>query len=711
MNDLNQDQIESIAETVESDPSNVSENDLETLLHGIEHSDYKIESAASDALEELVDNWSDERILEYFNTDLLDGRLQADSVTGGRALSNVVGTLAENEPEQVRPIGRQVGLGTGAHFHESDAKEALCKVFTTDELASEAEALINANDSTPRNVGVRIVKELGAEGYELDETDPDAAEAVLPAVWELARNRRENSKPRENAIEAMSSHAQLQPVDHVDNVGEIIELLHTTKSRTRSALIDYLIIIAEHDPDTVVPTVPLVRREFDDKTASYGTLSSAAELIAQLVESHPVVAPPLDPFVQRIKDEGNGHDEDDVKIVAAAGEIDHLKTMLTAEKYIPKFGANLADSLKDDSIVFEELQDLCFADDPGIRYNAVSTIVEEFNDRVNVPVSLYLDLLEDDTDPIFPTSHDIAGKAREGIEKLASTDPDQLVDAVPKLREALQKSFSEGDRYSVSLSRALGHIARADQDTYAQLAEDLTNGDEYVQCAAVAAISGETEVYPAEFDDPVPALLDIYHSHYDGDISIGGEVLSALGGLAYSRPDALEGAIDFLLERYEENEDVSGFRRYTADFAGEYPSELTELIEELANNYTDAYSGDYKHDASKGAIALAHLARDSPEEVREAVAELAERPPDERPPSFPLIHAGLGDHDEVPSTWSEEDGWLSDQLVNGSERTKLKLMRVLAKSDYTPVKELLATVRDDESATDFVRQTATEAIE
>jgi hypothetical protein len=41
---------------------------------------------------------------------------------------------------------------------------------------------------------------------------------------------------------------------------------------------------------------------------------------------------------------------------------------------------------------------------------------------------------------------------------------------------------------------------------------------------------------------------------------------------------------------------------------------------------------------------------------------------------------------------------------------KLRLCRVLAKSDYTPAKELLATLRDDESATDIVQETATEAI-
>lgn len=701
--------MEKLTETVESSPGEIGRRELETLLRGIQHPDYGIHGVAGDALEELVGGWSEEEIADQFDAELLSGRLDTESVSGGNALSTVVETLANASPEVVRSLRREIGLGVREYLGERHAMKALCLVLETDtELVTEAEALLTAENSTSRNIAVRLVQRIASGEYEIDEARPEAVEPLLPGVWAIAKNSRETRKPRQNAIRALTTHAEAKPEPYVERVAEITDLLQTTTWSIRDDLIGLLEVIAEHDPDAVAHTVPQVRREFTDITGRKTTKLETTELISVLVEQYPEVGQPIEPFVELIEDETVSRDEAAANIVATVGGVESLHTLFHAEDFTPEHVATMFEraSPEDRTTVLDDLEALSKHEDPTIRYRAVSTIVEQLHEEFDHPESVYLPLLDDEEGDRYNT---VRSAAAEGIRQIAEIAPERLSDATDRLFAVAQTTIDASDGTIRQLSPALAHLAKANEDVYAQVVDDLT-ADEAAQYVATRVFSDVATAYPSTLENPVPTLLEIYGDE-DRELGIDATIQVILGGLVYARPQQVEPVLDRATQWFQEPDGANyASRQLLADLASEYPEVGVEVIEELAEDLADGFSGDYPADHEANSLVLSHAAREEPERVRDAITPLLERAPENRPPSLALIRLSLGDTDPDEVDLVGEDDWFTNWIRDStSERDQLRTVSLLGAIDDGHVRPLLEQI-SDEAASERVANTASEAL-
>ena len=711
MTQVSEDRIEEIADAVESDPSAVGDDDLSRLLEGIVHADYDISSPASEALEQLVDELSDEEITERFDADRLRGRLTTDQYTAGKALTAVLETLAETDPETVRELRPDIRDGVGEYLKESDIKEVLCSVLAVDpDLVEEARTLMHTENSTARNVGVRIVNEIAGRGYDVDEPDPDAVEPALPAVWDVLKNSRESSKPRENAASALATHAEERPEAYTDRMDDVAAVLRTTEPAIRYDLFDLPQAVAAHDPDAVAPLAPVVNREFTDITGRGSTRGAAIDLLAALVDTHPEVISSLDPFVAYVEDDSNRYDEEAAEVVATIGGPEHVETLLGAGEFDTELLSTLVDGLDDDdrAAVRETISESVTDDDPRIRVHALSTAYSVFHDEFDDPAAVYLDRLDDTDGDGYNSARE---EAAAGLRKVATQNPDRLSDAVDRLFEAA-KAAHDADDYSFRpLTNVLTELAVADGDVYARVVDDLDSDDTHTRYVAMQILSDATTAYPADLRDPVPTLLDLHGDDDHGrEYGIDGFIQNALGGLVHTRPDAVEPATDRFVEWYQ-SDDHSGYARNVADLAAEFPEVPAALAPELADRYTDRHSGEYSYDDTDAAIALAHAATEVPDQVRSELADLLDAPDDDQPASLPLVLLGLGDHDAVPEEFAGEDGFLAVHFSENGERTQLRLIRLVEAVGYGPAEPRLEEVEAEVAESDLVAEAAADALE
>jgi|GEM_PF-3133767 len=710
MTDISEERIDDIAERVDSEPGAIGDDALDLLLDGVTDDDFSIHSPAGDALEDLVEAWSDEEIDARFDADRLRGRLATDEVNAGYALSAVIETLSRTSPGSVRDLRPELREGVGEQLRESTVKEALCAVLDTEtELVSEAELLIAAESATARNLGVRIVGDVAGGGYEIDEAHPDAVESVLPAVWEVLKNDRERRKPRENAAETLASHAAERPEMYVDRVGELADVVRDASPHLRYDLYKPLETIAEHDPDAVAWVAPLVNHEFDDHTAFDTNRRQAIELLATLVETHPSVIRSLEPYVDRIEDDSVTSDGDAAAVVAAVGGVEHLDTLFGARDFDTQLVSDLlADTSEPD--LTDALRPYCTHDDPGVRGRAVQTVREEFHESIADPASVYLDRLGDDAEGWYSP---VEREAVEGLERVAEEDPDRLLDETEPLFSAAESAVESGGYSSSGLAQVLADLALVDEDIYARVVDDLDADDDRACAVAVNVLSRVATAYPPGLDDPVPSLLELYGDDERESVNRGA-ICNALGGLAYVRPDAVAPVADEITEWYEADEDLptSMLRDLVADLAPRYPEVPAALAERLAADYADGYDGDYAFDYPSCAIALGHAARVDPGRVRDVTEELFERDADGRPPSLPLVSIGLGDWDAVPPSFTDEGGWLTDFLVDtDDERHQLRLAGLLGATSFEPARDLLETVVGEAAVSEVARSAAADALD
>ena len=710
MTQVSEARIEEIADAVESDPSAVGDDDLTTLLEGVAHSDFDIYSPAGDALEALVDGLSNEEIDARFDADRLRGRLTAEDVNGGSALSTVLETLAETNPDAVRELRPEIRAGLDEYLRESDIKEVLCSVLTVDpELVEEARTLMTDESATARNLGVRIVNEVAGRGYDIDEPDPDAVEPALPDVWAVLKNERETSKPRENAASALATHAEERPEAYTDRMDEVAAVLRTVEPAIRYDLFDLPQAVAAHDPDAVAPLAPVVSREFTDVTGRESTRGAAIELFASLVDTHPEVIPSLDPFVAYVEDDSNRYDEEAAEVVAATGGPEHAETLLGAGEFDAELVSTLVDGLDDDDrvAVRETVRRAVNDDDSRIRVRALSTAYSVFHDEFDDPAALYLDRLDDTDGDGYDT---VREEAATGLRKVATQNPHRLSDAVDRLFEAAAAAHDADDYSFRPLVNVLTELAVADDEVYARVVDDIDSDDAHTRYVAMQILSDAATAYPAELRDPVPTLLDRHGDDDHGrEYGIDGAIYDALGGLAYARPDAVDPATDRFVEWYR-SDDHSGYAGNVADLAAEFPEVPAALAAELADRYTDQYSGEYSYDDTDAAIALAHAAMEVPDQVRSELAELFDAPDDDQPASLPLVLLGLGDHDAVPEEFADGDGWLAVHFSDSGERTQLRLIRLVEAVGYGPAEPRLEEV-EAEADSDLVAEAAADALE
>jgi len=709
MTQVSQEQIEEIADAAESDPSAVGDDDLAALLEGVVHSDYDISSPASEALEELVEGLSDEEITERFDADRLRGRLTTGKYSAGAALTEVLETLAETNPEAVRDLRPDIRAGLGEYLEESSIKEVLCTVLSIDDLVEEARTLMHAQNSTARNVGVRIINEVAGRGYDVDETDPDAVEPALPDVWEVLKNSRENTKPRENAASALATHAEERTDAYTDRMDEVAEVLRTTPSAIRYDLFDLPQAVAGHHPDAVAPLAPVASREFTDITGRDGTQDAAIELLAALADTHPEVIPSLDPFVEHVEDDSQRYDEEAAEVVATIGGPEHAETLLGARKFDTGLLSTLVDGLDDEdrATVRETVRASVTDDDPETRVRALSTVYGVFHDEFDDPAAIYLERLDDTDGDGYDT---VREEAATGLRKVASEDPDRLFGAVDRLFEAAAAAHDADDYSFRPLINVLTELAVADSDVYARVVDDIESGDETTRYVAMEILSDAAVAYPADLRDPVPMLLDLHGDDDHGrEYGLDGSIQNALGGLAYARPEAVEPATDRFVEWYRAD-DHSGYTANVADLAAEFPGVPVELAGELADRYADKYSGEYPYDDTDAAIALAHAAMEVPEQVQSGVEDLLDAPEEDQPPSLPLVLLGLGDSDAVPEEFASEDGWLAVQFSDTSERRQLQLIRLLDAVEYGSAEPRLEEL-EAEADSNIVSEAAADALE
>ena len=709
MTEVSEGRIEEIAETVESDLEAVDDDALSVLLDGIVHSEYDIYSPASDALSELVDGLSDEEIADRFDADMLRGRLTTDQYGAGAALTAVLETLAETNPDAVRALRPEIRAGLGEYLQETEMKEVLCDVLAMDELVEEARALMSAENSTARNVGVRIVNEVAGRGYDIEETDPDAVEPALPDVWEMLKNPRENSKPRENAASALATHAEARPDAYTDRMDEIAEVFRTTESKIRYDLFDVPQAVAAHDPDAVAPLAPTVRREFTDITATGTTKAAAIELLATIADTHPDVISSLDPFVKYVEDDTNRYDEEAAGVVAAVGGPEHTETLLGAGKFTSDLIATLADGLDDEgrTAVREAVVAATEDDDPEIRVRALATVSEVFHGELDDPAAIYLARLDDTEGDGYDTVRETAA---QGLRTVAAEDPDRLSGAVDRLFEAA-KAAHDADDYSFRpLVEVLVELAVADDDVYARVVDDIESDDDTTQYVAIQVLSDATTAYPPELPDPVPALVDLHGGDDEREYGLDGSIRDALGGLVYARPDALDPVTDRFVEWYRADEEGTSYRLVT-DLAPEYPEVPVALAEELADYYIDRYAGEHPYDDTDVAIALGHAAMAAPDRVRSELTELLDAAGEDRPNSLPVVLIGLGDRDAVPDGFADAEGWIATQFSSTGERRQLRLLRFLDAAGYEPVEPRLEELTAGAAASDVVAEAAANALE
>lgn len=709
MTEVSEGQIEEIAAVVESDPSDVDDDGVSALLDGIVHSKYDIYSPASDAFTELVEGLSDEEIADRFDADRLRGRLTIDQYNAGKALTAVLGTLAETDPEAIRELQPEIRAGLGAYLQESETKEVLCDVLPIDELVEEARALMNAENSTARNVGVRIVTEVVGRGYDVEETDPDAVEPALPDVWEVLKNPRENSKPRENAASALATHAEARPDAYTDRMDEIAEVFRTTESKIRYDLFDIPQAVAAHNPDAVAPLAPTARREFTDITATGSTKGAAIELLAAIVDTHPDVISSLDPFVEYVEDDTNRYDEEAAGVVAAVGEPEHAGTLLGAGKFTPGLIAILVEGLDDEgrAAVGDTVREAVEDDDPEIRVRALATVSQVFHGEFDDPAAVYLERLDDTEGDGYDT---VREKAAQGLRTVAAEDPGRLSGAVDRLFEAAEAAHDADDYSFRTLIEVLAELVVADDDVYARVVDNVESDDDTTQYVAIQVLSDATTAYPPGLPDPVPALVDLHGGDDEREYGLDGSIRDALGGLVYARPDALDSVIDRAIEWYRTDEEGTSYRLVT-DLAPEYPEVPVALVEELAEYYTDRYAGEYPYDDTDVAIALAHAAMAEPDRVRSELTELLDAPADDRPGSLSLVLIGLGDHDTVPDGFADAEGWIATQFSSSGERRQLRLLRFLAAAGYEPAEPRLEALTTGAAESDIVTDAAAGALE
>lgn len=712
MTEVSEDRIEEIAEVVESDPSDVDADELAILLEGSIHSDFDVRSPAGDALEELVEELSESAITERFDVDLLRGRLTTEDVSAGNALSTVLETLAETNPAVIQELRPEIREGVGGYLKESTMKGVLCTVLDVEtELVEEARILMAADNSTARNIGVRISTEVAGRGYDIDETSPDAVESALPDVWDVLKNSRENSKPRENAASALATHAEARPELYTDRMDEVAEVLQTTESKIRYDLFDLPQAIAEHDPDAVAPLAPVARREFEDKTGTGSTRSAAIELLSTLADTHPGVITSLDPFVERVEDPTIRYDDDAASVVAAVGGPEQVQALFGAGKFGPELIETLVEGSDDETraSVREEIRALVTDDDALTRRRAVAVIREVFHEELDDPAAIYLDRLDDDDTEGYST---VRSEAVTGLRRVVSESPDRLVGSSDRLFAAAEATI-DADDYSFSdLIEVLSGLATADGEIYARVVDDIDADDEATRYVAIQVLSEAATAYPPELPDPVPRLLDLYGDTEDREYKLDGYIRTALGGLTYVRPDAIEPAADRLVEWYEGVDDTSGWRRTIADFASAYPEVPVALVEALAEDYVDDYTGEYSYDDKELAVGLGHAALQDPERVRSALDSVLNADADEQPESLPLVSIALGDDDAVPPEFAEEDGWLGGELLDPyNERRQLRLIGLVDAAGYAPAAPLLRAVVDDAAESELVAERAEDALE
>ena len=708
MTQVSEGRIEAVAAVVESDPSAVDDDGLTALLDGIVHPEYDVASPASETLEDLVEGLSDEEIDARFDADRLRGRLTTGQYSAGKALTAVLETLAGTNPDAVRELRPEIRAGLGEHLQETATKEVLCTVLTTDELVEEARALLAAENSTARNLGVRIVDEVAGRGYDVDETDPDAVEPVLPEVWGVLKNGRENSKPRENAASALATHAEARPDAYTGRVDEIAAVLRTTESKIRYDLFDVPQAIADHDPGAVAPLAPAARREFTDVTATDATTGAAIELLAAIADEHPEVISSLEPFVEYVEDDDRRYDEAAAGVVAAVGGPEHTRSLLGAGKFTRELIGTLVEGLDDDerAAVRETVVEAVDDDDPAIRARALSTVHGVFHDELDDPAAIYLERLDDAGGDGYDT---VREEAANGLATVVAEDPDRLSGAVDRVLACAEAAHDADDYSFRPLVDVVTGLARTDEDVYARVVDDVESDDETARYVAMQVLSDAATAYPADLRDPVPTLLDLHGGDDDREHGIDGLIHGALGGLAYARPAALEPVADRVLEWYQPDEEGRNYR-LVADLAADYPEVPAALVEGLADHYVDRNTGEYPYDDADAAVALAHAATTVPDEVRSAVSELLAAPDDDRPASLSLVSIGLGDRDDIPDGFAGEDGWIATQFADAGERRQLRLLRFVAAAGYEPaVPRLEALAAEAES--DVVRGAAADALD
>ena len=703
-----EDRIEAVAEVVESDPSAVDDDGLTALLDGIVHSEYDVYSPASEALEDLVEGLSDEEIDARFDADRLRGRLTTGRYGAGAALTAVLETLAETNPEAVRELRPEIRTGLGEYLQETAVKEVLCTALTTDELVEEVRALLAAENSTARNVGVRIVTDVAGRGYDVDETDPDAVEPVLSDVWDVLKNGRENAKPRENAASALAAHAEARPEAYTDRIDEIAAVLRTTESKIRYDLFDVPQAVADHDPDAVAPLAPAARREFTDATATDTTEGAAIELLASIADAHPEVISSLEPFVEYVADEDRRYDEEAAGVVAAVGGPEHARTLLGAGEFTRELIETLVEGLDDDerAAARETVVEAVDDDDPVIRARALSTVHGVFHDEFDDPAAIYLERLDDAGGDAYDT---VREEAANGLATVVAEDPDRLSGAVDRVFTCTEAAHDADDYSFRSLVDVVTALARNDEGVYARVVENVESDDETTRYVAMEVLSDAAPAYPAELRDPVPTLLDLHGGDDDREYGIDGLIHDALGGLAYARPAVLEPVADRVPEWYRPDEEGRSYRIVT-DLAPEYPAVPAALVEGVADYYVDRYTGEYWYDDVDVGIALAHAAMAVPDEVRSALSELLTASDDDRPASLSLVLIGLGDRDAVPDGFAGEEGWIATQFSDAGERQQLRLLRFVAAAEYDPAVPRLEDLTE-RAESDVVRGAAADALD
>ncbi|RLM57314.1 hypothetical protein DVK02_05940 [Halobellus sp. Atlit-31R] len=723
MGEVSEARVDAIAEKAAATPEDVSQSELEELLAGLGRVDeYSVQRTAGEALETLTEELPSAEVARLVDAEVIEAVFGTiDGSAGGRSgFGALLSAVCEEEPDLVRSFSREIGHAVGDDVRENTAKEILGSVLDADGLADAASAFCNADSAGSRNLGVRLLEDLAGRGYDVEEAEPEAVEPYVPDLWDRAETARESYQVRKNAVDALAEYADSFPEQFTDSVDRVAAMLQTTGPRVRSDLLDFLAVIAEHDPAAVEPAVSQVRTEFNDTTGTPSTRSSTIEVVAALADEYPAAGRPVGPFLARIEDDGVRFDGDSARVVAAAGAPEHVTALLAAGEFDTESIRRLYDRADEDgaATVREILERQSRAGSPHVRYRALRTIVNELHGEFEDPASLYLEALDDDAEN-EENYESVRDTAADGLAVTAREDPERLTGSTARLFDELESAVLDDDaRHDHKLGTVLGRLARHDDDIYAAVVEALERDDRAANAAALEVlhrppVAGQ---YPDAFDDPVPELLRfVPDSASDSQRDLSADAVRALSPLASVRPETVEAAVDPVVERIAESENPSSFAHVLAGLAAEYPDELVSVLDRVADSYADSYTGDYRFDNTGDALVLAFLALEHPETVSDAIAPLVGRERDRQPPSLPLVRLAAGaDVESVPDEWAapESDEGLAALLLDPrTEQKQFLTTRLLGSIAYEPATPLLEAVVAEEAQSQRVERAAAAALD
>lgn len=712
---VSEERLEEVAELASDGPSALDDDDVADLLAALtaDGRDLDRDDTAENALEALVEASEPAELYDLFSPE----QLAAASGHEDRGITYAVGEafelLIEVAPAEVSAVHETVIDNVENEFPGRSAVTFLYGLIDAGELGIDAiEPLFERDDNTLRNIGARAVETAADDDTTLiEETMAESALSAVEALTEQATNRRERHKLRENALDALAMIANQHPEAVLDRTVEVeafvAELDHVDND-LRGSVYDLLAELVTADP-TVADHIDAFTTELDDPTRDSSSRYAVLGLLGAIAEHAPTAlgSEEQDRYLDLLDDgDVSRHKKRDIAtVLGVVGDEDALPALLGYERFddYDEFTEAVVDVV-DREDALDALVACCDHDDPRIRANALSVLAEEYGGAAGVDVvDLCLTRLDDRSEierwsGTILTVRGLAGDALASLGEESAADLGAASDELLARAETAVADENEDGRNDVEggILSALETVARTDGSFAERMVADLDSDDPVRREIAADVLRGGSPEVQSTVDLPVGVLVDLLddeNADYDAM-----HLLSAVGD---ERPEAVESAIEPVVERYGNVDDysVSALESALAAFTYHYPERTVGVVDSLG----DRCEGRYV--SWNVTIALSNLARDYPERVAEAVEPAFEEglPGDSERAAVLVLTLGDAAPAPLPDDWSAE----SLSLPDG--QNAIRLARLLADVDderATALLDRLAT----ESESDRASTAACEAL-